>query len=477
MINNDEFRKLAHEMADWMADYYKDIEQFPVKPKVKPGEIINQLRDNPPFEGESIEEIMEDFNSIILPGMTHWQSPNYFAYFPANGSYPSLLAEMLTATLAAQCMIWDTSPSAAELEEQMMKWLIEMTGLPSDWEGVIQDGASTATLSSILTAREIKTNFYINNKGFSENQVFRIYCSTEAHSSIEKSAKIAGFGKNNVVKIEVDKDLSMIPEALEKAISEDFDKGLIPLAVIAAIGTTGTTAVDPIDKIGDICQRHKVWYHIDAAFAGTALILPEFRWLIKGIEKADSFVFNPHKWMFTHFDCTAYFVKDSNSLIKTFEILPEYLKTVSRGKVNDYRDWGIPMGRRFRALKLWFVIRNFGVSGLQNLIRKHISIASKLEEWVDKDPEFEVMAKRIFNVVCFRYNPKSIVDEDILNLFNERLVKDLNETGKLFLTHTKVDGKYTLRMVVGQTSVEEEQVERGWELIKQTSKRLDLSGL
>ncbi len=472
MINNDEFRKLAHEMADWMADYYMNIENFPVKPDVQPGEIIAGLPEHPPIEGESIHLIMQDFKRKILPGMTHWQSPNYFAYFPANASYPSLLAEMVTATLAAQCMIWDTSPSAAELEEQMMKWLIEMTGLPAEWEGVIQDGASTATLTSLLTAREKKTDFLINENGYSADNIFRVYCSTEAHSSIEKSAKIAGFGKKNVVKIPVDEELAMIPAALELAILNDIQSGFVPLAVVAAIGTTGTTAVDPISAISDICYKHQVWFHVDAAYSGTALILPEFRWMIQGVEKADSFVFNPHKWMFTHFDCTAYFVKDPKALIKTFEILPEYLKTFSRGKVKDYRDWGIPMGRRFRALKLWFVIRNFGVSGIQEKLRNHISIASKLESWIVDDPNFEMMATRLFNLVCFRYKPAAIGDEKELSLLNERLEKELNDSGKLFLTHTKVKGKYTLRMVIAQTYVDMRHVKAAWEQVKEVARSL-----
>ncbi len=469
MIDNDEFRKLAHEMADWMADYYKNVENFPVKPDVQPGEIIARLQEHPPIEGESIPLIMQDFEAKVLPGMTHWQSPNFFAYFPANASYPSLLAEMLTATLAAQCMIWDTSPSAAELEEQMMKWLIEMTGLPADWAGVIQDGASTATLTSLLTARELKTNFKINENGYLPGTIFRVYCSTEAHSSIEKAAKIAGFGKNNVINIPVDVDLAMIPEALEKAILDDIRAGFTPLAVVAAIGTTGTTAVDPISEIGEICSRHSVWFHVDAAYAGTALILPEFRWMITGIEHADSFVFNPHKWMFTHFDCTAYFVKDSQALVRTFEILPEYLKTFSRGRVKDYRDWGIPMGRRFRALKLWFVIRNFGVAGIQEKLRGHISMAGNLESWIKDDADFEIMSKRLFNLVCFRFRPVGVKDDGELDKLNERLEKALNDSGKIFLTHTKVGGRYILRMVIGQTYVQLVHVEAAWKLVRQVA--------
>jgi aromatic-L-amino-acid decarboxylase len=472
MINNDEFRKHAHKIVDWIADYYRDIEKYPVKSPVKPGEIISGLPGEPPGDSESMQDIIADFERIILPGVTHWQSPDYYAYFPANSSYPSLLAEMLTAGLAAQCMIWDTSPAAAELEEQMMKWLIKMTGLPETWEGVIQDGASTATLTSLITAREAKTGFSINAKGFKDQPDYRIYCSTEAHSSIEKAAKIAGFGQSNVVKLAVDKDLALIPSELEKAIVEDLRSGFKPLAVVAAIGTTGTTAVDPIGDIGKICDNHGLWFHIDAAFAGTALLLPEYRWMIDGINRADSFVFNPHKWMFTNFDCTAYFVKDPELLIRTFEILPEYLKTFSRGQVNDYRDWGIPMGRRFRALKLWFVIRDFGVAGLQERIREHISIASELEGWIGQEKDFELMAKRQFNLVCFRFKPEGIGDENELDRINQMLEKRVNETGRLFITHTKVNNRYTLRMVVAQTYVSRDHVWEAWGVVRAVARNL-----
>ncbi|MCD6346857.1 MAG: aminotransferase class V-fold PLP-dependent enzyme, partial [Bacteroidales bacterium] len=306
MMNLEEFQKQAHQLVDWMTDYYRNIENQPVKSQLAPGDIIRQLPAGPPALGESMESIMKDFEDIIMPGITHWQSPNFFAYFPANASYPSLLAEMLTATLATQCMIWDTSPSAAELEEQMMNWLKGMTGLPADWAGVIQDGASNATLTAMLTAREMKSSYRINQKGFDASDKFRIYCSTEAHSSIEKSVRIAGFGKENLVKTPVDNKLALDPAALEEAIIKDISNGYQPLFVVIAIGTTGTTAIDPLEPVARICKKYDLWLHVDAAFSGTALLLPEFRWMIKGIEDVDSFVFNPHKWMFTHFDCTPY---------------------------------------------------------------------------------------------------------------------------------------------------------------------------
>lgn len=461
----EEFRKHAHQLVDWMLDYYENIDKLPVKSQVSPGEILSKLPASAPQSGESMDQILKDFNELILPGMTHWQNPNFFAYFPANASFPSLLAEMLTATLASQCMIWDTSPAAAELEEQMMNWLKQMTGLPTDWAGVIQDGASTATLTAILTARETKSAYRINKEGFNSQQQFRVYCSTETHSSVEKAVKIAGLGKSNLIKISVDDSLAMDIEALEKAIKKDISAGFIPLCVVAALGTTGTTAMDPLEPIATICKKHGIWLHVDAAYAGTALLLPEYRWMIEGIEEVDSFVFNPHKWMFTHFDCTAYFVKDEEALVRSFEILPEYLKTQSRGKVKDYRDWGIPMGRRFRALKLWFVIRSFGIEGLQTKIRHHIQLAEKFESWVLDHPDFEIIAKRTLNLVCFRYHPQDISNEVEINQLNENLENNINSEGKIFLTHTKVHGKYTLRMVIAQTNVEEKHVEEAWRVI------------
>ncbi|MEA1876396.1 MAG: aminotransferase class I/II-fold pyridoxal phosphate-dependent enzyme [Bacteroidota bacterium] len=465
MMKPEEFRKHAHQLVDWMLDYYENIDKFPVKSQVSPGEILSKLPASAPQSGESMDQILKDFNELILPGMTHWQNPNFFAYFPANASFPSLLAEMLTATLASQCMIWDTSPAAAELEEQMMNWLKQMTGLPTDWAGVIQDGASTATLTAILTARETKSAYRINKEGFNNGQQFRVYCSTETHSSVEKAVKIAGLGKSNLIKIAVDDSLAMDAKALEKAIAKDLSAGFIPLCVIAALGTTGTTAMDPLEPIASICKKHEIWLHVDAAYAGTALLLPEYRWMIEGIEEVDSFVFNPHKWMFTHFDCTAYFVKDEEALVRTFEILPEYLKTQSRGKVKDYRDWGIPMGRRFRALKLWFVIRSFGIEGLQTKIRKHIQLAERFESWVLDHPDFEIMTKRTLNLVCFRYHPHGISNEVEINQLNENLENSINSEGNIFLTHTKVHGKYTLRMVIAQTNVEEKHVEEAWGVI------------
>jgi aromatic-L-amino-acid decarboxylase len=466
-----EFQKFGHQLVDWMIDYFENIEKYPVKSQVAPKEIINQLPSAAPMKGENFEKLFADFEEIILPGITHWQSPNFFAYFPANSSYPSMLAEMLMTTLGAQCMSWVTSPAATELEERVMEWLRDMIGLPKDFSGVIQDTASTSAICSLLTAREKITNYEINSTGMNDKGILTTYCSTETHSSIEKAVKIIGTGKENLRKIAVDKNYAMQSESLQKAIESDIANGMKPMAVVATIGTTGSTAIDPLKQIGEICSEYNIWLHVDAALAGTALILPEFRWMIEGIECADTFVFNPHKWMFTNFDCSAYFIKDPEALVRTFEILPEYLKTRAEG-VKNFRDWGLQLGRRFRALKLWFVIRNFGVEGLQQKIKFHIGLADQLRQEIEESPEFELLAPVPLNTLCFRYHPPSINDNQELNRLNEELLHRLNETGKLYMTHTKLDEKYTLRLVTGQTYTQKKHVDKAWQLIQKEAQEL-----
>lgn len=466
-MDNQAFRSYAHEFVDWMADYLGQVEKLPVKAQVEPGDIYRQIPEKAPLKGESMAEIFIDFMDIILPGMTHWQSPNFFAYFPANSSYPSVLAEMLTATLGAQCMKWETSPAAAELEEKMMEWLKEMTGLPKHFHGVIQDTASTATLVAILNAREKHSEFQVNEKGMKWFDGFRIYCSTETHSSVEKAVKIAGIGSHNLVKIGIDDQFGLDPRLLKQAIESDLKVGNKPICVVATLGTTGVTAIDPLAEIAKICSRYGIWLHVDAAFAGSALILPEFRWMIKGAEYADSFVFNPHKWLFTNFDCSAYFVKDKYSLLRTLQLVPEYLRTQEQGKVNDYCDWGVPLGRRFRSLKLWFVLRSFGTEALQEKLRNHIRMAKELAERIGQEDEFELMAPVTLSLVCFRYKPKDIDDEQELNRINEKLLKKINNSGQIYLSHTTLNGKYVLRMLIGQTNVEQRHVDRAWQIIRE----------
>ena len=471
-MTHEEFRAFGHRLVDWMTDYLASVEDYPVRAQVQPGDIRRQLPPAAPETGESMDAIFRDFEELILPGITHWQSPNFFAYFPANGSYPSLLAEMLTATLGAQCMIWETSPAAAELEEQMMQWLGQLIGIPRHWSGVIQSTASDATLVALLTARERASGFAVNARGGAAQPRFRVYGSAELHSSVEKAVKIAGIGRDNYVKIPVDEHYAMRPEALAVAINDDRMQGYTPLAVVAALGTTSSTAVDPISPIADICIEEEVWLHIDAAYAGSALILPQYRHLVQGIEKADSFVFNPHKWLFTHFDCSAYFVKYAGNLIRTFEISPEYLKTQADAQVHNYRDWGVPLGRRFRALKLWFVLRSFGAAGLRARLQAHIDLAQDLRQRIEAHPDFELMAPVPFNLLCFRYHPAGLDDPAALDALNARLLDQLNASGRLYLTHTRLGGAYVIRMAIGQTEVQARHVDAAWARIQETAAAL-----
>jgi aromatic-L-amino-acid decarboxylase len=470
-MDSDEFRKYGHEIVEWIARYYENIEKYPVKSHAVPGSVRKALPEIPPSGSESFDRFLKDFDEIIMPGITHWQSPNFFAYFPANTSPPSVLAEMLTAALGTQCMIWETSPAAAELEERMMEWLREMTGLPSCFEGVIQDSASTATLAALITAREKATGFASNREGLSGAGRIRVYCSTQAHSSVEKGVGVAGLGRENLVKIPVAADYSIDTGALRKAIEKDMEKGYVPCCVVATMGTTGTTAVDPLRLVGEICREKNIWLHVDGALGGTALLLPEMRWMTDGVEYVDSFVFNPHKWMFTNFDCSAYFVRDAAALIRTFEILPEYLKTRTRGMVNDYRDWGIPLGRRFRALKLWAVIRSYGVDRLQEMIREHIRLAKMLAAMIEAEKDFFLMAPVHLNTVCFRYMPRGMSDEEA-NRLNEQINHTLNDNGKIYLTHTTLEDRYVLRMVTAQTNVTERHVLNAWEMIRECASAL-----
>lgn len=468
-MNNSEFKKNAHMLVEWIAYYFEKIENFPVKSKSSPGDIISKLPAKAPERSEKFEKIFADFESIILPGITHWQSPSFFAYFPANNSFPSILGELLSSALGAQCMSWATSPAAAELEEAVMAQLAGLIGLPDGFCGVIEDTASTSTLCALLSAREKYSDYSINADGFDAKRRFTAYCSDQAHSSIEKAVKIAGIGKNNLRLIRCDNNYAMIPSELEAAVKKDIKAGFRPIFAVAAIGTTGSTGIDPLRAIGKICQKYDMWLHVDAAYAGSALILPEMRYMIDGAEYADSFVFNPHKWLFTNFDCSAYFVKDKAALVRTFEILPEYLKTVEKSPVNNYRDWGIQLGRRFRSLKLWFVLRSYGASGLRNLIKKHIALAQYFAGELSAEKGFEIMAPHPLSVVCFRYKPQSKLSKEKTNSLNAELLEKLNATGKIYLSHTKLNGDHVIRMSIGQTNVEKKHVKAALGMIIKTA--------
>lgn len=466
----DSFRASAHLMVDWMADYFRSIETYPVKAQVHPGTIFDQIPDRAPEKGEPMERIFQDFLEIIMPGMTHWQHPNFHAYFNGNSSYPSVLAEMLTATLAAQCMIWETSPAATELEEKMMEWLKDLLYLPRQWQGVIQDTASTATLVSLITAREKHSDWKVNRQGLVGDKRYRIYASQQSHSSVEKAVRIAGLGGENLVLIEVDDLFALSAKDLRKKVAEDLKAGYVPLWAVATLGTTGSTATDPLGEIAAICKENSMWLHVDAAWAGTAMMLEEYHWLRQDLERADSFVFNPHKWMFTNFDCTAYLVADPESLQRTFTLIPEYLRTPSHGRVNNYSDWGIQLGRRFRALKLWFVLRSFGKEELRSKVANHVKWAGELALLIDQHPQYELMAPAPLATVCFRYCPPEQAEAD-LNDLNEKLLHLLNKTGKVYLTHTKLKNLFTIRLVVGQTYQQKKHIDKAWKLIQETARQ------
>lgn len=471
-MTNEEFRRHAHAFVDWMADYLANVERYPVRAQVKPGEIAARLAEAPPELGESVETIFRDFETHVMPGITHWQHPSFFAYFPANSSPPSVLAEMLTATLGAQCMLWQTSPAATEMERRVTDWLRQMIGLPAGFAGVIQDSASSAILCAILTARERATGWRVNEDGVGAVGPLTVYTSEEAHSATEKGVKIAGLGRRNLRKIPADERLAMVPGALEETIVADLAAGVTPVCVVASIGTTGAGGIDPLRAIGEICARYGIFLHVDAAWAGSALILPEYRWMIDGIEYVDSFVFNPHKWLLTNFDCSAHFVRDPGALVRTLSIMPEFLKSREGNQVIDYRDWSIPLGRRFRALKLWFVIRSYGIDALRRLLARHIAWCQELAKEVAAAPDFELLSPAILALFCFRYHPGGVDDETELDRLNQLLLERLNDSGGLYLTQNRVKGKYAIRLTVGQTSTERRHVQTAWERIQETARRL-----
>jgi aromatic-L-amino-acid decarboxylase len=472
-MDADSFREHGYELIDWVADYLENAGRYRVLSPVAPGEIRAQLPASPPLKGEPMDVILQDFREKILPGVTHWNHPRFFAYFPANNSGPSILGELLSAALGVNGMLWQTCPAATELEEVVMDWLRQLLELPESFRGVIQDTASTASLCALLCARERLTGYAVNREGFvagSAGGTLRVYASSEAHSSIEKGAKIAGFGAENVVRVAVDGVFAMDPVDLDRCIQADRQLGLRPCCVVATVGTTSSTASDPLRPVGEVARRHGLWLHVDAALAGSAAILPEKRSLLDGIELADSFVFNPHKWLFTNFDCSAYFTRDADTLLRTLAILPEYLKTDRDREVSNFRDWGIPLGRRFRALKLWFVLRHYGVEELRARLREHIALAQEFGRWVAESSNFELLAPIPLNTVCFRFHPGRGADTapsgGELDHLNKELLDEVNASGRMYITHTKLHGRYTLRLCVGQTQTRREHVVEGWDCLR-----------
>jgi aromatic-L-amino-acid/L-tryptophan decarboxylase len=468
-MHPDEFRRHAHALVDWMADYLRDVGELPVTPASRPGEIRKQLPAVPPNQAEPFETLFRDFRQVIVPGMTHWNHPGWMAYFPCNNSPPSILGEMLTSAMGAQGMSWATSPAATELEQTVMEWLRQMLGLPNGFTGVIQDTASTATLVALLTARERATGYTAGEQGLTAaGSRLTVYASREAHSSVDKAVKLAGYGLEYLRHIETDAAFALRPEELERAIESDRAAGLSPACVVASVGTTSSTAVDPLEHIAAICRRHGAWLHVDAAYAGTAAIVPELRGPFAGVEAADSFVFNPHKWMLTNFDCTAYFVRDTGALLRTFQTSPEYLRTAHDPEVVNFRDWGVQLGRRFRALKLWFVIRSYGVEGLQTMIREHVALARELACWVEAREDFQLLAPVPFGLVCFRHRPKGRTEEELEGI-NQWLLERVNATRRFHLTHTRLGGRFAIRLVVGQRTTGRQHVEAAWREIQRAA--------
>jgi aromatic-L-amino-acid/L-tryptophan decarboxylase len=466
----EEFRRRGHAVVDWIADYQSRIETYPVLSRVEPGQVRASLPSHAPSKGESFDAILGDIERLIVPGITHWQSPNFYAFFPCNASGPAILGDLLSSGLGVQGMLWATSPACTELETHVLDWLVEMLGLPqkflssSTGGGVVQDTASSASLCAMLAARERATNFASNKRGCNGKLV--AYTSTQAHSSIEKDVQIAGLGRDQLRLIAVDQDFAMCPHALAQQIEQDRHAGLTPCFVCATVGTTSSNAIDPVAEIGRICRENNLWLHVDAAMSGTAALCPEFRHLQNGLELADSYAFNPHKWMFTNFDCDCFWVADRAVLIKTLSVLPEYLKNkaTESGAVFDYRDWQIPLGRRFRSLKLWFVIRHYGIEGLQHHVRRHVALAQQFAGWLKNDSNFELAAPVPLNLVCFRHKGGDEI--------NQNLMDRLNRSGDLYLTHTKLNDRLTLRFCVGQTNTEARHVERAWKRIQEEATRV-----
>jgi aromatic-L-amino-acid/L-tryptophan decarboxylase len=469
-MDPEEFRKHGYAVVDWIADYYKRIESFPVLSQVAPGQIRASLPAQAPQRSEPFESLLQDIESVILPGVTHWQSPNFFAFFPCNASGPAILGDLLSSGLGVQGMLWAASPACTELETQVLDWLVPALGLPEKFRststggGVIQDTASSATLCAILAARERATNYESNRRGLREKLC--AYTSSQAHSSIEKAIQIAGIGRENLRLIEVNDRFEMRADRLERAIAQDLEAGRTPFFICATVGTTSSTAIDPVPQIGMVAREHGLWLHVDAAMSGTAALCPEFRHLHNGLDYASSYCFNPHKWMFTNFDCDCFYVADRKALLQTLSVLPEYLrnKATESGAVIDYRDWHIPLGRRFRSLKLWFVLRHYGIEGLQFHIREHVRLAQQFASWVAEDSRFELAVTPPLNLVCFRLK----TEDDI----NQRLLEALNRSGDLYLTHTRLHDKLTLRLCVGQTNTTERHVEKAWRRIREEAFRL-----
>ncbi len=468
-MDPEAFRREGYRVVDWIADYLAHPDRYPVLSRVAPGDIRRSLPADPPEHGEAFAAILADFDKLIVPGITHWNHPGFFAYFAITGSAPGVLAEFLSAALNAQGMLWRTSPSVTELEEVALGWLRRLMGLPDAFEGVIYDTASVSSLHALATAREgaIAGVRASGMAGRPELPRYRVYCSDQAHSSIDKAVILLGLGHEALRKIPSDAEFRMRADALAQAMAEDRRAGIIPMAVVATVGTTSTTSVDPVAAIADVCERESAWLHLDCAYGGAAAIVPECRWILEGAERADSLVVNPHKWLFTPFDLSAFYCRRMDLLRQAFSLTPEYLRTTEAGAVKNLMDTGVQLGRRFRALKLWMILRYFGAEGIRDRLSEHMRLARLFAGWVDADPDFERLAPVPFSVVCFRAKPRGRDwSEAELETLNQRLLDAMNASGEVFLSHTKLNGRFTLRLAIGNLRTEQRHVARAWELAR-----------
>ena len=468
-MTSDDFRKHGHALVEWIADYLEHSERYPVLAQVQPGDITRALPDHAPEDPEPFDAIMADFSRILLPGITHWNSPNFFAYFAITGSAPGVLADFLSAALNQQAMLWRTSPAATELEAVTLGWLRRLIGLPESFEGVIYDTASIATMHALVAAREaaIAGVRARGLAGRSDVPRVAIYCSDQTHSSIDKAVIAIGLGHESLRKIATDENFRMRVDALGDAIARDRADGVLPIAVVPTVGTTSTTSIDPVPEVAEICQREALWMHVDAAYGGVAAMLPSHAHILAGAARADSIVVNPHKWLFTPFDLTAFYSRRMDVIRQAFALTPEYLRTSESSEVKNLMDTGVQLGRRFRALKLWMILRSFGAREIRAHLARHIQLAHQLASWVDAHPDFERLAPVPFSVVCFRWNPhgRSLSEAD-LDARNESLVERINRSGEIFFSHTRLKGRLALRIAVGHVRTDESHLRHAWELLK-----------
>ena len=472
----DEFRKFGHQLIDWIADYRAGVAERPLLPGVKPGDIKRQLPAEAPLQAESFDAILADMQRIIMPGLTHWQHPGFFAFFPSNGLPSSVLGDYLATGLGTLGLTWQSCPALTELEEVVSDWLRRMVGLSDAWSGVIQDTASTNTLVALLCARERTTQYGASRGGLqAEERALTVYCSDQAHSSVDKAALLAGFGRDNIRHVARDEAFAMRPEELRRLIEADIAGGKRPCAIIATTGTTATTALDPIAPIAAIAREHGLWLHVDAAMAGSAMILPGCRWMWDGVEQADSLIFNAHKWLGVAFDCALYYVRDPQHLVRVMSTNPSYLRTAADAEVKNLRDWGIPLGRRFRALKLWFLLREQGVAGLQARLRRDIANAQWFADQVKAAPHWQVLAPVPLQTVCVRHTPPGLSGE-ALDRHTQAWVDRINRSGQAYLTPALLDGRWMARVSVGIAATEQDDVARLWRLMRQVAEHPDGSG-